>query len=169
MPRRLTRANGPPRSLPTGTQGATDHTALRHGTLSSRLEEDTGCLSAAGENRRALFDEGLRRLPVVLGAAGLHLMDRFYIEQLGQTATFCAVEVALHQAEGDRGPVRQRPGEFHRHSGQLFIGDDTVDKTERQSFVGLDRAPREIELARFGGADQPGQKEAAAEIAGESP
>jgi DNA primase len=49
---------------------------------------DTGCLSAAREDRRALLDKGLRGFPVVLGAAGLHLVGGFHIEQLGQTTAF---------------------------------------------------------------------------------
>src|SRR5580692_4778051 len=36
--------------------------------------------SPAGENGRALFDKGLRRFAVVLGAAGLHLVHCFHIE-----------------------------------------------------------------------------------------
>ena len=102
--------------------------------VSTRLletEEDTGCLSAADEDRRALLDERLRCFPVVLGAAGLHLVGGFHIKQLGQTTGFGTVQIALHQAKRDRRSLRQRPGEFHRDGGQLFIGDDPVDKTER--------------------------------------
>src|SRR5438270_4456651 len=38
--------------------------------------------SPAGENRHAPLDKGLRRFPVVLGAAGLHLVGGFHIEHL---------------------------------------------------------------------------------------
>jgi hypothetical protein len=34
-------------------------------------------------------------------------------------------------AERDRGPTGQSPGEFHRDGGEVFIGNDTVDETER--------------------------------------
>jgi len=40
---------------------------------------------AADEDRYALFDERLRRLPVVLGAAGLGLVRGFLVRVLGQT------------------------------------------------------------------------------------
>ena len=36
----------------------------------------------AGENGHALFDECPRCFPVVLGAAGLHLVNGFHIKQL---------------------------------------------------------------------------------------
>src|ERR1700719_2132836 len=62
----------------------------------------------------------------------------------------------------------QRAGEFHRDGAEVFVRDDAVDETERQCFVGLDRAPGKIELARFGSADQPSQKEAAAKITGKA-
>ena len=45
--------------------------------------------------------------------------------------------------------MRQRPGEFDRGGGQLFIGDEAVDETKRQRLVGIGRAPGEIELARL--------------------
>ena len=93
---------------------------------------------------RTLLDKGLRRFPVVLGAAGLHLVGGFHIEQLGQTLAFGAVQVALHQPKRNRGPMCQRPGQFHRDSGEIFIGNDAVDETERQRFVGVDRATGEI-------------------------
>jgi hypothetical protein len=60
------------------------------------------------------------------------------------------------------GPLRQRSGEFDRGGGQLFVGDDAVDEIKRQRLVGIDRAPSEIEFARFGRADRPGEKEAPA-------
>ena len=79
----------------------------------------------------ARFSTNAFCFPVVLGAAGLHLVCGFHIEQLGQIAAFGAVQVALHQAQRDRGPMCQRPGEFRGGGGELFIGDDTVDETER--------------------------------------
>ena len=105
---------------------------------------------------------------MVLGAAGLHLVGGFHIEQLGQTLAFGAVHVALHEPKRNRGTMCQRPGQFHRDSGEIFIGNDTVDKAERQRFVGLDRATGEIKLARPDSADQPSQKETASEIAGKA-
>ena len=65
--------------------------------------------SPADKSGRALFDKRLRRFPVVLGAAGLHLVGGFHIEQRDQIAAFGAVQIALHQAERDRGPTCQRP------------------------------------------------------------
>jgi hypothetical protein len=64
--------------------------------------------------------------------------------------------------------VRQGPGEFHRDGCEIFIGNDAIDETERQRFVGLDRATGEIKLARPDSADQPSQKETASEIAGKA-
>ena len=52
---------------------------------------------------------------------------------------------------------------FANYSQVLSLGLPAIE-----GMVGPDRAPGEIELARFGGADQPCQKEAAAEIAGKS-
>ena len=51
----------------------------------------------------ALLDKGLRCYPVILSAAGPHLVGGFHIEQLGQTAAFGEVQIALHQAKRDRG------------------------------------------------------------------
>src|SRR5262249_24613675 len=86
----------------------------------------------------------------------------------GQTSAFGAVQVALYQPERNRGPMCQGPGQFHRDSGEIFIGKDTVDQAERQRFVGLDRATGEIKPAPPGSPDQPSQKETPAEIAGKA-
>ena len=88
---------------------------------------------------------------MVLGAAGLHLVGGFHIEQLGQTAAFSTVQIALHQAKRDRRPMRNGAGEFHRDGGEIFIGNDAVDETERQCFVGLNRTTGEIKLTCSGG------------------
>src|ERR1700730_16078390 len=123
---------------------------------------------AADEDRCALFDECLGRLAVILGAACQHLVGRLQVEELGQPATLGAVQVALHQAEGDLRALRQRTGEFHCGVGELIAWYDAVYEAEGQGLFGVDGAPGEIELARFGGPDEPGQKVAAAEIAGEA-
>src|SRR5205807_4502039 len=93
-----------------------------------------GPISATDEDRRALLNVRLGCFPVVLGAAALHLVGGFHIEKLGQTAALGAVQVALHQAERDRRPMRQRAGQFHCDSGEIFIGKDAFDETERQRF-----------------------------------
>jgi hypothetical protein len=61
--------------------------------------------SPTGENGCALLDKGLRCFPVILSAAGPHLVGGFHIEQLGQTAAFGEVQIALHQAKRDRGSM----------------------------------------------------------------
>ena len=61
--------------------------------------------SPAGENGCAFLDKGLRCYPVILSAAGPHLVGGFHIEQLGQTAAFGEVQIALHQAKRDRGSM----------------------------------------------------------------
>src|SRR5258708_3826080 len=123
---------------------------------------------AADEDRCALFDECLGRLAVILGAACQHLVGRLHVEELGQPAALGAVQVALHQAEGDLRALRQRTGELHRSVGELIVGYDAVDEAERERLLGIDRTPGEIKLARLGRADQPGQEEAAAKIAGKA-
>src|SRR6516162_6715000 len=124
--------------------------------------------SPAGENGRALLDERPGRLTVILGATGLHLVQGFHIEQLGQIATFGAVQIALHQAERDRGSLREGPSELHRRIVQLIVRHYAVDETERQRLVGIDRPAGEIKFARFGGPNQPCQKITAAEVAGKA-
>jgi hypothetical protein len=37
--------------------------------------------------------------------------------------------------------MRQGPGEFHSDCGEIFTGNDMVDETERQRFVGSTGRP----------------------------
>ena len=72
---------------------------------------------------------------MVLGAAGLHLVDASMSEAQPNRA-FGAVQVALHQAKRDRGPCAS-DREFHRRVAALHL-NDTVDETEPRRRPPLD-------------------------------
>ena len=105
---------------------------------------------------------------MVLRHAAPHHPRRLGIEHVRQAAFLGHLHVALHVAVGDTRTARQLPRERHRFRLQRRVRDPPRREAEGNDAVGIQDLRREVELPRQGGAEEAGEKVAAAEIAGET-
>ena len=103
---------------------------------------------------------------MVLGHAAARLVLGFEVEHGLERLGLGGEQVALHVAERDARPVGDAARQRHRLGRNSVVGHDLVDDAEPTGLLGVDQVGGEIELARLGGADQPGQAPGAAVIAG---
>src|ERR1051325_5436317 len=87
----------------------------------------------------------------------VRLMRGFELEHGLERLGLGGEQVALHITKRDARAVGDAPRESHRLGLQFVIGDDAVDDADPPRFLGVDDVGGEIELARFRGADEPGQ------------
>ena len=113
--------------------------------------------SAALEGGFALFQERLDRLAMVVGAAGHGLAPRLAIEQFAELMRDREVEIRFHVGIRDSGAVGDSLGGRVQVIAERRSRRDPVHQANAQRLVGADDIGKEIEFARLGGADQPGQ------------
>src|SRR5262245_11765953 len=86
--------------------------------------------SSTLEHGLALLDEGARRLAMVLGEAGMHVVCRLETQTLLEARARRAVEVLLHVAVRD-GRSRGEPARQSRGlGGEGVIGHDAIHEAE---------------------------------------
>ena len=78
-----------------------------------------------------------------------------------------AVQVLLHVAQGDRGAGRDALGEREGLLREVGVGHHAIHDPEPLALARVEPVAGEVDLARPGGADQPGQEPAAAVVARE--
>src|ERR1043166_8047267 len=122
-------------------------------------------LSPALEHGPALLVEGGDRLLVVLGEGTARLVRGFELEHGLERLGLGGEQIALHIAERHPRSVSDAPRQCDRLLAQRLISDHLVDDAQPARLVGVNDVGGEIEFARLGGADQPGQAPRAAVIA----
>src|SRR3954451_15805471 len=122
--------------------------------------------SVALEHRTAFLDEGGDRLLVVLGKRTTRLVLGFEIEHGLEALGLGREQVALDVGQRNARPGGDTARQCHRLGLQFVVGHDLVDDAEPSGFIGIDDIGREVEFARLGSADQPGQAPGTAIIAG---
>jgi len=76
------------------------------------------------------------------------------------------VQIVLHVAEGNRRTLRQRSRGCERGLAQLYVRDDTVDKTQGFRPLRVDALGQQQQFARAGEPGQSRQQPGDAVIAG---
>src|SRR5271166_4434254 len=123
---------------------------------------------ATDEFRFAFFDESASRFLVILCTAGKRLAQRFAIEVGREARRQRGVEVGFHVAVGDARTARNALGDGFDLFHQGRRGNDAINQTDVERFVGADNIRQKVEFARFGRSYELSQRVGAAEVAGES-
>src|SRR3954447_16869951 len=106
--------------------------------------------SAAAEDGRALLDEGLRRLTVVLGHPRVGVMRDLEVEALAELAVDGSVEVLLHVAVRHSRPLCETSGDRNRFVEQRVHREHAVDDAEVDGLLRIDPLRQEVELLGLG-------------------
>src|SRR3954463_10691222 len=94
--------------------------------------------SAAAEDGRALLNEGLRRLTVVLGHPRVGVMRDLEVEALAELAVDGSVEVLLHVAVRHPRPFGESPRDRNRVVEQGVRREHAVDDAEVDGLLRID-------------------------------
>src|SRR3954451_13925505 len=124
--------------------------------------------SAAAEGGRALLDEGLRRLTVVLRHPRVGVMGDLEVEALAELTVHSSVEVLLHVAVRHPRSLGESPSDRDRLVEQRVRREHSVDDAEVDGLLRIDRLRQEVVLLGLGAPDQPVEEPRAAVVAGEA-
>src|SRR6516165_3936131 len=137
----------------------------RPATNNTANNRRTPSQSSSSKYRRTFFDERSRCFFMIVGTTGLDLAPRLEIKQLSERTGFRGVEVLLHQRESDPRTARELLRELHGRREQIGVGNHPIDHSQCEGLRRIQRLGRVVELARPAGANEFGEKVAAAKIA----
>ena len=84
---------------------------------------------------------------------------------MSERTGFRGVEVLLHQCESDPRTARELLRELYGRRGQIGVGNHPIDHSQCEGLRRIQRLGRIVEFARLAGANELGEKIAAAKIA----
>src|SRR5215213_1887805 len=103
----------------------------RRGPGARPRREGPGVSLASAEDGLALFDEGGRRLAVIVGGCGVQVECGLEVERVLERAGQGSVEVVLHGAKGEAWTPGEAACAFQHLGLERVGGEDVVDEAER--------------------------------------